>query len=69
MYFRSVPFVDPERMLVRPFISDFLGYLKALYTVSRPECPHCFYCGRPAAQRAACLDLCDKHWDLALRDI
>jgi hypothetical protein len=56
-------------MLARPFLSDFLGYLKALYAVSRPKCPHCFYCGRPATQRTACRDLCDKHWDLALRDM
>jgi len=49
------------RTQARLLVSDFLAAIRALYIPSRPECPHCFYCGKPATRRHANRDLCDKH--------
>jgi hypothetical protein len=43
------------------FFVDLFGYIRALYTVSRPECPHCFYCGKPATRCIGERDLCERH--------
>lgn len=47
--------------LVLAFLTDLMGCMRALYTVSRPECPHCFYCGKPATRRIGERDLCERH--------
>lgn len=43
------------------FFVDLFSYIRALYTVSRPECPHCFYCGKPATRRIGGRILCERH--------
>lgn len=46
---------------VQSFLIDLAGCMRALYTVSRPECPHCFYCGKAASARMGGRDLCERH--------
>ena len=58
-----VPAGNPARLL----LSELWGAIRALYVSSRPDCPSCFYCGKPATRRGANPDLCEKHWDEDLR--
>jgi hypothetical protein len=51
------------RTWARLLVSDFLGAIRALYVPSRPEAPHCFYCGKPATRRDSDRDLCERHWE------
>ena len=55
-----------SKAMIARFFRDLFGCLRALYTVSRAECPHCFYCGKPATRRDG-RDLCDTHFGVSFR--
>jgi hypothetical protein len=47
--------------ITRSFLVDLFRYIRALYTVSRPGCSHCFYCGMAATRRIGGQDKCERH--------